>query len=235
MRVNTSMNFKEISWDKLDKFEVIEDALITYLLYKEGKNIDLISRIRNISREKVEKDIIKAKIKIREMKSHKVKSNKTMLDKILGLSKEKRLELIKNADEDSINKLKEDIKGKYNKIKNPDDKVILIWLIGELKDKSLMNIIIKDMAHYHGNVRRMVCSALGKLNDPRGRYALHRGLNDKKAQVRQYAAKALADIGNEESIRLLKDIVRRQNEKDYVKIACINSIKIIKKNIINEN
>ncbi len=226
------MTNEKISWDNIEYIDKLSDSIITYLLYKEGKNIDIISRIRNISRESVEKDLIEAKIIIRELKES---SDKTPLDIMLEAPKDKRLEILNAKTSDYLGKLEKEIKNRYKLFKNPEDKMILIWIAGELKARSLVPNISKDIYHYNGNVRRMVCSALGKIRDPRAVPILHRGLNDKKPQVRQYAAKALSHLGNKESLEILSKKLQMTEERDYVKSACINAINIITQKINEEN
>lgn len=209
----------EISWDNIDK---IDDCIITYLLYKEGKGMELISKIRNTPVEKVEKDIIKAKIKLRKIKLNN--NQKSLLDKMLELTKEERLKFINNEPLEKLEALIKEIGIKYGGIKNPDDKAALIWLIGELKDLRLLSLLTKDILHNNGNVRRMVCSALGKMGDERAVPILHKALYDRKPQVRQYAAKALKKIGNETSINILNQLLESDGQKDYVKRAYLEAI-----------
>lgn len=221
------MGFVKISWDDVEKYD---DCIITYLLYKEGKSIDIISRIRNISKEKVEKDIIDAKIKLRAIQSGQNK--KSLLDRILELSKKERLRFINKEPSERVEMLIKEIRERYGYIKNPEDKASLIWLVGELKDSSLVGLLAKDILHKNGNVRRMVCSALGKIGNERAIPILHKALKDDKPQVRQYAAKALREIGNKDSIALLNQIIKKSYEKDYVKRACLEAVKNINLRLI---
>lgn len=217
------MSSFKISWENVEESD---DCIITYLLYSEGKGIDLISKIRNISVEKVEKDIIDAKIKLREIKSGCRK--RSLLDRILEISKKERLEFINKESLEKIEMLKQEIKKKYGGIKNPEDKAALIWLIGELKDPGLLGLLPKDILHSNGNVRRMVCSALGKIGDRKAAPVLHKALYDRKPQVRQYAAKALKSIGNETSIEVLEQLLKGNTQKDYVKRSYLEALESIK-------
>lgn len=226
-KVIKTMGISKISWDNVEKFD---DCIITYILYKEGKTIETISRIRNISKEKVEKDIIDSKIKVRAIQSGNNK--KSLLDRILELPKEGRLRFIEKEPSEKVEKLISEVKKEYGYIKNPEDKAALIWLIGELKDIGLIGLLSKDILHNNGNVRRMVCSALGKIGSEKALPVLHKALNDDKPQVRQYAAKALKDIGNETSLHILNQIIKKKYEKDYVKRACLQSIERINMRLI---
>ncbi|WIF94342.1 HEAT repeat domain-containing protein [Caminicella sporogenes] len=218
------MDNKKISWEEIVK---LDDCLITYFLYREGKSIKAISKIRNIHKEIVEKDIVEAKIKLRMLRMSNKGKKKSLLDKMLEVSKEERLRFI-NEELDEIENLKKEIKLRYKDFTNPDDKMILIWIIGELKDKELINIIAKDIINKNGNIRRMVCSALGKIGDKKAVPFLNKALKDKKPQVRQYAAKALKNIGNENTVKMLIQIINNKAEKKYVKKACIEALKSIK-------
>jgi vesicle coat complex subunit len=212
----------KISWDDAQKFD---DCIITYMLYREGKTIEIIGRIRNISREKVEKDIIDAKIKLRTIQSDK--NEKGLLDKVLELTKEERLRCIQEKPREELENFMEQIRKEYGSIKNPEDKAALIWLIGEIKDVSLIGLLSKDILHNNGNVRRMVCSALGKIGSEKALPILHKALSDDKPQVRQYAAKALRHIGNKASLHMLNEAIKKNHEKDYVKRAYLQSIENI--------
>ncbi|SHK05814.1 HEAT repeat domain-containing protein [Paramaledivibacter caminithermalis] len=214
-------------WDNIER---VDDCIITYMLYKEGKPIEIISKIRNISKERVEKDIIDAKIKLRTIKVNHHK--KSLLDNILELSKDERFKFINEESQEKLEELTKEIKMKYRDIKNQEDKATLIWLIGELRDTSLLSLLSKDALNNNGNIRRMVCSALGKIGSQKALPILHRALRDNKPQVRQYAAKALKDIGNKSSLHILNEIIDRSNEKDYVKRACLKSIESINMRLI---
>jgi len=215
------MDARHKSWDNIDE---LEDAFITFLLYKEGKSIDAIAKIRNISRENIERHIIEAKIKIHSNSLNK-EANRSRIDKLLELSKEDRIEFIKKLSFEEKEGLTKEIRDYYDRINNHDDKMVLIWIVGELKKPDLINIISKDILHRNGNIRRMVCSAIGKIRDSKGKSILHRALRDKKPQVRQYAAKALKYIGDENTIELLKEIIQDRREKEYVKRTCLETLR----------
>ncbi|WP_129598818.1 HEAT repeat domain-containing protein [Anaerophilus nitritogenes] len=206
------MNDSKNLWTNID---FSKDYRITYLLYKEGKSIDLIAKIRRMSEEQVKKEIILAKTEQFQIKDYE----KSILEKMLEISKEERIKIIDNMSVEEKKYLGKKIYHSYEKINHAEDKIVLIWIIGELGLLPLSKILYKDISHPHGNVRRMVCSALYKLGDEKGVFYLHKALLDKKPQVRQYAAKALGKIGNEESSMRLKRLIYNPNEKEYVKKA----------------
>ncbi len=218
------MDKQKVSWDDIEK---LDDMYITYFLYKEGKSMEAIERIRNYSREKIEKDIIEAKIQIHSLNSNKQNKDKSTLNRLLELSKDERLEYIHDLNSLGKTKLVDEIKNTYKSVNNPEDKMLLIWIIGELRERELINTISKDILNRNGNVRRMVCSALGKMEDSSTKNILHRALKDEKPQVKQYAVKALKNIGDESTIDILKKLIENNNEKKYVKRACIDTIKSI--------
>jgi len=224
------MDKHKVSWDDIEE---LDDMYITYFLYKEGKSMEAIEKIRNYSREKVEKDIIEAKIKIHALNSNKQNKDKSTLDILLELSKDERLEYIHTLTSVGKKELVDEIKDNYKNVKNPEDKMLLIWIIGELKEGDLISIMSKDILHRNGNVRRMVCSALGKMEDSSTKNILHRALKDEKPQVKQYAAKALKNIGDESTIHILKGLISNGNEKKYVKRTCIDTIKSIENKVVD--
>lgn len=95
--------------------------------------------------------------------------------------------------------------------------MILIWTTGELKDDRFLKLLHPLTSHRHSDVRRITYSALRKIESPKSREYLQRGLYDTNPQTRQYCAKALAKIGNENSLKMLKQLKsKKQFEKDYV-------------------
>lgn len=216
----------EISWKNID---IKRDHIITYLLYKEGKSIPLIAKIRKMTVDEVNHQLILAKSEIYS----KNKREKSMLEKMLEIPRSNRKEVLSNlTPEEKINLAKE-IYYDYSHIDHPEDKMVVIWIIGELKIKKLLGLIYKDIKHPHGNIRRMVCSAINKTGDKNSIEYLHRALMDSKPQVRQYAAKALGRLGDEKTIKKLKGLIENANEKYYVKKAFYQALEDIKKRIGN--
>ncbi|WP_207707279.1 HEAT repeat domain-containing protein [Crassaminicella thermophila] len=215
-----------LSWDDIN---IKKDYMITYLLYKEGKGIDLIASIRNMTVEKVKKQLILAKSEIFSVSTEE----KSILDKMLEATKSKRYEMLSSIKMKDKKILVREIYKRYNYINNPDDKMIVIWIIGELGIQKLIPIIYQDIQHPHGNVRRMVCSAINKIGDADSIEYLHRALLDSKPQVRQYAAKALGKLGNKKSIKKIKSLICNPKEKEYVKRAFQEAICNIERRLEN--
>lgn len=219
-----------ISWDNIEN---LEDYYITYLLYKESRTVSQISKIRNLSIAEINEQLIKAKLEIKSMLKEKVELSKDIMDKFLVLNKDDRLKFM-----DSLNKEERilDFKRKlYKRIiteKNAEDLMILIWATGELKDDRFLALLHPLTGHRHSDVRRITYSAIRKIESPSSREYLQRGLYDSNPQTRQYCAKALAKIGNKNSLKMLKQLRNKKNfEKEYVLRAYEEAISMLEKDI----
>ncbi|WP_092923707.1 HEAT repeat domain-containing protein [Romboutsia hominis] len=203
-----------ISWDNIGN---LEDHYITYLLYKESKTVSQISKIRNISVTEVNDQLIKAKLEIKSMLKEKIELSKDIIDKFLGKNKIDRLDFISSLSEENLIDFKRKLYKRILTEKNAEDLMILIWTTGELKDDRFLKLLHPLTSHRHSDVRRITYSALRKIESPKSREYLQRGLYDTNPQTRQYCAKALAKIGNENSLKMLKQLKsKKQFEKDYV-------------------
>ena len=203
-----------ISWDNIDN---LEDYYITYLLYKESKTVSQISKIRNLSSVEVNDQLIKAKLEIKAMLKDKVELSKVILDKFLGFNRTERLDFISNLQEDKLIEFKRKVYKRIITERNVEDLMILIWATGEMKDDRFLKLLHQLTTHRHSDVRRITYSALRKIESPQSREYLQRGLYDTNPQTRQYCAKALAKIGNQNSLKMLKQLKnKKQFEKEYV-------------------
>ena len=203
-----------ISWDNIDN---LEDYYITYLLYKESKTVSQISKIRNLSSVEVNDQLIKAKLEIKAMLKDKVELSKDILDKFLGLNRTERLDFISNLQENKLIEFKRKVYKRIITERNVEDLMILIWATGEMKDDRFLKLLHQLTTHRHSDVRRITYSALRKIESPQSREYLQRGLYDTNPQTRQYCAKALAKIGNQNSLKMLKQLKnKKQFEKEYV-------------------
>lgn len=206
-------------WNKIDK---LKDYQISYLLFLEGKSIYAISIIRNEDIKKIEKDIIKSKMEFQ-------KSNKPpdFLVEIMSLNKDERIEKLQSLNIEEREKLVEAIYTRYTNFKSIEDRMILIWLIGELNSDKLLPFLKMELKANRFNQKRLACSALGKLKRESTKEWLEEVINDENPQVRQYAIKALKDIGDNNTIEYLNT---RKNieEKEYVLSAIDETIDAIK-------
>lgn len=214
-----------IGWDNIDN---LEDYYITYLLYKESKTVSQISKIRNLSTIEVNDQLIKAKLEIKAMLKDKIELSKDIIDKFLSLNKTDRLEFIGKLESEREIDFKRKLYKRILTEKNAEDLMILIWTTGELRDERFLKLLHPLTSHRHSDVRRITYSAIRKIESPSSREYLQRGLYDSNPQTRQYCAKALAKIGNENSLRMLKQLKnKKQIEKDYVLRAYEEAITIL--------
>ena len=218
-----------ISWDNIDK---LEDHYITYLLYKESRTVSQISKIRNLSTSQVNDQLIKAKLEIKSMRKEKVELSKDVIDKFLVLNKNDRLKFMDSLNEERMLDFKRKLYKRIITEKNAEDLMILIWATGELKDDRFLALLHPLTSHRHSDVRRITYSALRKIESPSSREYLQRGLYDSNPQTRQYCAKALAKIGNKNSLKMLKQLRNKKNfEKEYVLRAYEEAISILEEDI----
>lgn len=214
-----------ISWDNIDN---LEDYYITYLLYKESKTVSQISKIRNLPTTEVNDQLIRAKLEIKAMLKDNVELSKDILDKFLGLSRNDRLEFMNSLTEERMIDFKRKLYKRILTERNAEDLMILIWATGEMKDDRFLNLLHQLTSHRHSDVRRITYSALRKIESPNSREYLQRGLYDTNPQTRQYCAKALAKVGNKNSLRMLKQLKnKKQIEKEYVLRAYEEAISIL--------
>ena len=199
----------EIDWLAISKYSNEE---ISYFLFLEGKTIDAICKIRNLDNSIVQKHIIDGKIKYRFL----VHSNDTdeLFRSIAKAGKEDKIYFLNSIGEDNKNKLIELIKTNYVEM-HPKDKEAAVWILGELNERSCLNILIKASVHKFVNVRRMAVSAMGKLGDVGAEGALLRALEDENPQVISYAIKSLGKIKSEKAIIKIKYIYGN-TEKQYI-------------------
>lgn len=203
----------EYDWNFIEKYT---DEEISYFLTLEGKSIDAVAKIRNIDRSTVQKHIINAKIKYRYL----VKSNSVdeLFKYLMAAVKDERLRVLANLDKVNREKLIYYMKSQYMEL-NLKEKEAAIWIMGELKVVSSVDILIKATVNNHVNIRRMSISALGKIGDPRAGVALIRALEDENGQVASYAVKALQKLKYSEAGEKIQELKNKTN-KEYVKKAC---------------
>ncbi len=203
-----------ISWENIEN---LQDHYITYLLYKESKTVSQISKIRNISVVEVNDQLIKAKLEIKSMLKDEVESSRDIVDKFLGLNKSDRIVFMEGLSNEKMLEFKRKLYKRIIIERNAEDLMTLIWATGELKEEKFLKLLHPLTGHRHSDVRRITYSALRKIESPLSREYLQRGLYDTNPQTRQYCAKALSKIGNENSLKMLRQLKnKKQFEKDYV-------------------
>ena len=216
-----------LDWNFIDE---MSDEMITYFLYKEGKTLSQISRIRGLNLEVVQMQLIRAKglVRVDESKSD---SSTLKIEDYYNKSKEDRIEFLNLLKDDELEKFKKLVYHQTTKEKNMEDLMVLIWTMGELKEPRYLKLIHKLVAHPHGGVRRMANSAIGKIKEKSSLPYIYRGLRDEKPQVRQYAAIALGKIGNDESLEVILNHLQNKTEKEYVKRSLEKSFEEIRDRI----
>lgn len=210
-----------VTWDDID---TLSDSQITYLLYVEGKDIKTICKIRNLERSEVERHIIEGKIKYRVYEG--INSPDDILKKLMKYRREERVSFLSQMTD-------EEKKGLENKAlsklfdSSRDECNFYIWLLGELKSTSSVPSIVTFLKCTDGNVKRMCCSALGKIGDIRAEDGLINCVTDPRPQIREYAIKALGRIGSKKSINALNKVLSSTKEKDYIVRAAKTAIEQI--------
>lgn len=212
---------KNVEWKEINE---ISDSEITYLLYMEGKDIKVISKIRNMEKSLVEKHIIECKIKYRAFEG--VKNTGDIAKKLMRYGRDERLSIIERMTNEDKSKLE-----KYAKdmlfIATREECSFYIWLLGEFKSRDSIAPIITFLKCSDGNIKRICCSALGKIGTNLSEDPLINCLNDKKPQVRQYAIKALGRIKSNKALDYLRKISIDNTEKDYCIRAALQAIEEI--------
>jgi len=202
-----------IDWLNISKYSQGE---ISYFLFLEGKTMEAICKIRNLDHAIVQKHIIDGKIKYRFL----AQSNDTdeLFKSISKAGKEDKIYFLNSLEQDNKNKLTNLIKDSYVDM-HPKDKEAAVWILGELKEKSCLDILIKASVHNYINVRRLAVSAMGKMGDIRAEGALLRALTDENPQVISYAIKSLGKIQSEKAIVKIKYIYENTDKKYIVDAA----------------
>ena len=202
----------KIDWNTVEQYSEEE---ITYFLYLEGKSAEAICRIRNIDKLTFQKHIIDGKIKYRFLA--KANSTEEFFKIITSAGKQDKLLVLNSLSKEYKTNLVTFIKDNYIEM-NPKDKETAVWILGELKEGSYGDILIKASIHKSVSIRRMAVSAMGKLGDIKCEPALIRALDDDNSQVVLYAIKALIKLNSDKAKEKIEKIMRN-TEKEYLKNA----------------
>lgn len=216
-------------WDNIDE---MSDSMISYNLFKEGKTISQISRIRNIDDHTIKLQLFEIKKQMSyEIQNPDINEEHLTLDNYLSMSKLQRLECIQKLKDLNNEQAMTDILSKgFSSISNIEDMMVMIWTIGELNLIFFKDRLKYFCSHPHGNIRRMTFSAMGKMGLEEFLPYLINGLKDKKPQVRQYAIIAFGKVSNEDNIARLYNIINDKDEKEYIKRAARQSVDLILNN-----
>lgn len=211
----------DIDWQCISTYSEME---ISYFLFLEGKTMEAICKIRNLDNSIVQKHIIDGKIKYGFL----VKSNdpSELFKSIAKAGKEDKIYFLNSLGEDNRNNLTRLIKTSYGEM-FPSDKEAAVWILGELKEVSCLDIVIKASVNKFVNIRRMAVSAMGKMGDNRAEVALIRALGDENPQVISYAIKSLGIIKSEKAIPKIKHI-NDNTDKKYIMDAAQKFLIVMK-------
>lgn len=156
-------------------------------LYLQNKTLAEIAEQLNLPIQTVERKVIDFKMN-RLTKEHQ----STFLSNILILDKANRLDYLRSLSESDKNLLHNEVHDFFKiKKQNPEDVVLVIWLIGEMHFDEFTEILCQFTASKNGNIKRIVYSAMGKLQNERFIPYLKMGCKDTMIQVRMYAIKSL--------------------------------------------
>ncbi len=189
---------------------------ISYFLTLEGKSVDAVAKIRNLDRATVQKHIINCKIKYRYLV--KSKSPMELFMSLKDVPKAERLLVLNGLDTVNRERLIHYICTSYMDM-DLKDKEAAIWVMGEMRSSTFLDLLIKATVNNHVSIRRMAVSALGKLGDIKALRALMRALDDKNPQVVSYAVKSLQKLNCREADEKVKLLYIR-TDKAYIKKAC---------------
>ncbi|MBU5485525.1 HEAT repeat domain-containing protein [Clostridium sp. MSJ-11] len=212
-----------IQWEKVEEYSEEE---ITYFLFVEGKTLDAICKIRNINKETAKRHIIEGKIKYGILA--KSENEEELLKNISRAGKGDKLEIINSLEKEMKSKLISYIKNNYVEM-YPKEKETAIWIIGELKEISCNDILLKSSVHKFVNVRRMAISAMGKIGDKSLELPLMRALDDENPQVVLYAINGLIKIKSEKAYDKINNILVNTS-KEYIKRAALRYMDEINSN-----
>lgn len=210
-----------LSWESEKE---LSDGEVTYLLYKEGKPIKLIARIRNMEKSEVERQILDCRIKYRVYEG--ASTTEDIISNIKSFTREERSLLIRELPESQKVKIEEYALSRLYS-SDRDTCAFYIYLLGELKSRRSVPSLKPFLKTSSGIIKRTVCSALGKIGDIRSEEGLIYALSDKRPQVREYAIKALEKIGSSACYDRLNTIAQDLEERDYVRRAADNALKSI--------
>lgn len=218
----------DIDWNKIDDYD---DEDITYFMFLEGKSIDALCKIRNLAKETVQTHVLNGKIKYGILaKSYDVRK---LFEIMITTPKQDKIDTLKSLKDQDKDKLIKFIRCNYADM-NIKYKETAIWILGEIGDKSVTDILSKASVNNHVNVRRMSISALGKIGDKSSEDILIRALDDSNPQVVMYSIKALLKIKSLKAREKVKKVYET-TDKEYLKVSAQGYLeKDFKESINNE-
>lgn len=123
------------------------------------------------------------------------------------------------------------LQNKFNSNAKTKQKARVIWCLGELKIESAIGFLMDCLSDNKPNIRRVACSALGKIQALEATESLIKVLTDPCPQVRQYAIKALGKVGDIKAVSYIERILTNSEEKKYNHKAASIAIRNIRERI----
>jgi hypothetical protein len=213
----------EINWNEKIEYS---DEDITYFLFLEGKSIDSISKIRSLSKEQIQMHIVSGKIKYGYLS--KCNDIKELFNFIKTSAKIEKINILRSIEKEYTDLLVYYIINSYNAML-PKDKEAAVWILGELKVKTSIPVLMRASVHSYTNIRRMAVSALGKIGDKSCEDTLIRALGDSNDQVKLYAIKALGKIESNKGLKKMG--LFKNSNKQYLRNAAEEFIASMEKDV----
>ena len=107
--------------------------------------------------------------------------------------------------------------------KDPDLRVECVNILGEIKDKRAVPVIISVLNEKHMTMRYSAARSLGKIGDNRATPDLIKLLEDPESEVRFYTAEAIGNIGDEQASKPLANVVLNDSTAK-VRLAAITAL-----------
>lgn len=183
-------------------------------LYRQNKRVGEIAELLNLPVQDVEEQVIAFKM------AHFNKNEPhNILQQLLIADKTTRIEKIHRLSEEEKRYLRNELHHFFHQKKqNPEDTVLVIWLIGEMHFEEFTEILCQFTASKNGNIKRMVYSAMGKIRNSRFIPYLKMGCKDDMVQVRMYSLKSLMGYSFEQKSAFFQNLLLSETDLRNQKI-----------------
>lgn len=131
----------------------------------------------------------------------------------------KAAEILGNMGDVAVDKLIDEFKNAEGK-----DKRFLAFALKETEDSKVVPYFVEAIDDEDFGVRKVAVRALGELNAVDELDAIAKCLEDEDWGVKLAAIQALGDLATDESIKLIKDARKTEDDKDFKK-SCNKAIK----------
>ena len=131
----------------------------------------------------------------------------------------KAAEILGNMGDVAVDKLIEEFKNVEGK-----DKRFLAFALKETEDNKVVPYFVEAIDDEDFGVRKVAVRALGELNAVDQLDAIAKCLEDEDWGVKLAAIQALGDLATDEAIKLIKDVRKTEDDKDFKK-SCNKAIK----------